>query len=112
MAASEITVQTVNLAGQAGELAAANADGNYFQNDGHTFLEVVNSDGAEDYTVTIDATGGYKGVDLSDPAVVVEASSRMLIGPFQVGAFGTQVSISYTGSAPATDLTVGVFKGV
>ena len=112
MAASELTVQTVSLAGQAGALAAANADGNYFDNDGHTFLEVVNSDGVDDYTVTIDATGGYKGVSLSDPAVLVEASTRMLIGPFAVGAFGRQVNISYTGTAPATDLTVGVFKGL
>ena len=112
MAASELSVQTVSLAGQAGALAAANVDGNYFDNDGHTWLEVVDSDLANDYTVTIDATGGYKGVSLTDPTVTVAHGTRKLIGPFPIGAFGRQVSISYTGSAPATDLTVGVFKGI
>jgi hypothetical protein len=73
---------------------------------------VVNSSGTGSYSVTVTSSRSYKGVALSDPTITVETSSRKLIGPFHPAAFGRQVSISYTGSAPATDLTVGAFKGV
>jgi hypothetical protein len=110
-----LSVQTIALAGITPTYAAVAAGGDVFANDGSTYVEIVNSSGANSYTITFTTPATYQGVAVADPTVTVGTSTRKKIGPFPPSAFNNstgQVAITYTGSAPATDLTIGVFAGV
>lgn len=110
-----LSVQTIALAGITPTFAAVAAGGDEIPNDGNTFVEVVNSSGANAYTLTFTTSATVEGVAVADPTVAVAVSSRKKIGPFHTGVFNnssSRVAVAYTGSAPATDLKIGVFKGV
>ncbi len=109
-----LTVQSIVLAGATPTFAAAAPAGDAFPNDGNTYVEILNSSGANSYTVTFaTAATVEQGIAIADPTVTVGTNGRKKMGPFKPGIFNDtngRVVVTYTGSAPATDLTIGVFK--
>lgn len=110
-----ITPQTISLSGLAPSYAAVAAGGDEVTNDGQTYIEVVNSHASNAYTVTATTPASVDGVAVSDPTLSVPAQARRKWGPFNPSLFNNangRVALAYTGTAPATDLTIGAFKGV
>ncbi len=108
-----LIVQSVVLAGITPSWAAVAAGGDEFPNDGKTEIEIINSSGANSYTVTFTTPATVEGVAVENPTATVGTSGRKRIGPFPPNVFNNssgRVAVAYTGSAPATDLTIGVFK--
>lgn len=108
MTALALTVQNCALSGLEPAYSAANADGNYFSNDGKTFLHVVNA-GDADITVTIDSPVLCNQGFAHDEAVVVSAGEARMIGPFPPARFNANgvVNVSYS---DVTDVTVAAVK--
>ena len=110
-----LAVQEIVAAGITPTYAAVTALGDEFPNDGNTYVELKNSSGANSYTITFTTPATYQGVAVADPTVTVGTNGNKKIGPFPPQAFNNssgRVAIGYTGTVPATDLTIGVFKGV
>ncbi len=109
MPASEITVATISRAGYEPTLVAANVDGNFFDNDGMTFLFVDNAD-VSPVDVTIDSAADCdQGFD-HNIVVTVPASEQRLVGPFPKGRFNDsndQAQITY---AAVTSLTIEAIR--
>jgi 3,4-dihydroxy-2-butanone 4-phosphate synthase len=113
--AATLTVQTTDNDGLAATYAAAAAGGDKCANDGRTYIEVKNSSGANAYTVTVDATQTFYGTTVTDQAITIPASATAVIkaGPWNTNVFsdsGGFVNWTYTGTAPATDITVACIK--
>ena len=110
MAASELTVQQVSTDGlEAAVAAAANADGNYFTNNGKTFLLVTDT-GTTAPTVTISSQVACNQGSTHDLTVSVQSGEARYIGPFPKDRFNDSdgyVQISYDDE---TDVTVEVFS--
>jgi hypothetical protein len=92
---------------------AAAAGGDKFKNTGRQYVRIRNSSGSNAYTVTFVTAGTVKGIAIADVAVSVPAGvgTTRVVGPFDEGVFNDSngdVSITYSGSAPATDLLVDV----
>jgi len=109
MAATELTVNLITTSGVAYSLISANADGNYFDNNGYTFF-VISNGGGSPITVTIDskATCNF-GVD-HDIEVSVGAGATKIIGPFNVARFNDaegEVNVTYS---DVSSVTVGVWR--
>lgn len=110
-----LSVQSVVRSGLTPSFAAVAAGGDVFANDGNTIVEIVNSSGANSYTVTFAAQTTVQGETITNRTVTVGTSARKHIGPFPPSIFNNssgQVAITYSGSAPATDLTIAVLKVV
>lgn len=108
-----LSVQSIVIAGITPTFALVAVGGDKFPNTGRTFVQIKNSSGANPYTVTFTTTRTFLGITLSGKAVTVGTNGNKKIGPFPPAAFDdsdNNVNITYTGSAPATDLTIGVFK--
>jgi hypothetical protein len=114
-----LSIQTVVEAGITPSFAAVAAGGDVATNTGREMIYLVNSSGSNSYTVTVTAQNasatkpGFGTMTKSNAAVSVGTSARKMIGPFPVGAFNNttgQIAITYTGSAPATDLTIAVVR--
>ena len=111
--AATLTVQTVKASGITPTFAAASVSGDACANDGRTFLRIKNSSGSNAYTVTVVTPRTVDGIAVADVAVTVGTNAERYVGPFPVETFndGSRlVSWTYTGTAPATDLTVGCFS--
>lgn len=113
--AATLTVQTIASSGITPTYAAAAAGGDKCANDGNTYVEIKNSSGANAYTVTFDTSQTFYGEAVTDRAVTVAAGSTVVrkAGPWPTAVFSDSsgyLNWTYTGSAPATDLTVGCFK--
>ena len=104
MPASELTVQKITKTGVTPTYGAANTDGNFFANDGRTFL-IVKNGGAGSINITIDSANPCNyGFD-HDVVVAVGAGSEEWIGPFEKGRFNNdqrQTSVSYSAVANVT----------
>lgn len=101
MAATEITVQEIVRSGLEFTTEPANADGNFFANDGDTFLYFLGST-PSGYAVTINSTVDCDQDFDHDPTVVIAANTKTLIGPFPISRFSDnngRVNISYSGVA-------------
>lgn len=110
-----INPQVIVLSGLNPTFAAVSAGGDEVVNDGQTFVEIVNSHASNSYTVTFTTPATVDGVAVENPTVTVPGSSRRRVGPFNPSIFNNasgRVAVSYAGTAPATDLTIGAFKGV
>lgn len=109
MAATALTVQEIILSGIVPTLAAANVEGNYFDNNGRVYLEVDNG-GVSSINVTINSIVPCNyGFD-HDLVVAVANGAKKKIGVFPPGRFNDangRVNISYSAVA---SVTVGVFK--
>lgn len=96
--ATALTVQVIAIAGTTPTYAAAAAAGNYFTNDGRTFLQVKNV-GAGDCAVTIDSYVACDQGSTHDVAItVLKTSGDKMIGPFNPKRFNDSsnyVNVSY-----------------
>lgn len=110
---SALTATQITTSGITETLAAANADGNKFYNNGKRFIEVYNG-----YTATITATfvtpGTFMGLAIADKTVAVAASTTKYVGPFPgplynqlSGSDKGMVYVNYTG---VTSVTVAVWE--
>jgi hypothetical protein len=113
--AATLTVQTIASSGITPTYAAAAAGGDKCVNDGRTYIEIKNSHAANAYTVTFDAQATSYGETITDRAVTVAAGTTVVrkMGPWPTAVFSDSsgfLNWTYTGTAPATDLTVGCFK--
>jgi len=110
-----ISPQVIGLSGLNPAFAAVAGGGDEVVNDGNVYVEIVNSHASNSYTVTATTPATVDGVAVADPTLTVPALSRRKWGPFNPSLFNNasgRVALSYAGSAPATDLTIGAFKGV
>lgn len=108
-----LSVQSAAITGTTLIYNTANATTDNFANNGDTYALIKNSSGANSYTITVSAPGKYKGRTITAPTATVGTSSTgVLIGPFppEICNSGGLATLTYSGSAPATDLTVAVFK--
>lgn len=108
-----LSPQSATTAGITPTFNAVAAGGDVFANNGKTLIEIVNSSGANSYTVTATTPRTVDGEPVADRAISVGTSARVVAGPFPVLTFNNssgQVALSYTGSAPATDLTVAIYR--
>jgi len=109
MAEIGLTVQEITPTGLKPTFVAANAEGNFFPNDGRVYLEVKN-DGSTPVDVTINSIAPCSyGFDHNLEVAVPNGETKK-IGPFQVSRFndtGGKTHIAYSG---ITDVTVGVFR--
>ena len=110
MASVELTVQEVSRDGLEATYAAANADGNHFDNqaDNRTFLHVKNGDG-DDHVVTLSIQETVDGQTVTNPTVTVTAGEARLIGPFPAPIYNTsgQVYVAYDA---VTSVTVAAIR--
>lgn len=110
-----IAPQTIGISGLNPSYAAVAAGGDEVTNDGATYVEIVNSHASNSYVVTFTTPATVDGVAVDNPTVTVPGSSRRKIGPFNPTLFNNangRVAVSYSGTQPATDLTIGAFKGI
>lgn len=111
MARSALTVQALARTGLEPSFAAANADGNSWNNTGREFLHVKN--GATDVVVTVQTPRTVDGQAVTARTVTVPATEERMIGPFppaifnQGGALGDVVHVDYDDES---NVTVGVFR--
>lgn len=106
-----LSVQSAAITGTSLTYNTAGATTDSFPNDGNTFALIKNSSGANAYTVTVSAPQKFKGRTITAPTATVAISATgVLIGPFPPEVCSTTATLTYSGSAPATDLTVAVFK--
>lgn len=109
MAATELTVQDIARSGLEFTTEPANADGNFFANDGSVFLYLLGSS-ALGYTVTINSTVDCDQDFDHDPAVIIAKDKETLLGPFPISRFSDnngRVNISYN---RVTTLNVAAIK--
>jgi hypothetical protein len=110
MAATAITVQQMTSAGLEATTAAANVDGNYFINNGKTFLHVINGS-ASDITVTIDSPTECSQGGTHDVPVLVSAGEERFIGPLNQGRFNDdngRVNVTYTAVTTVTVACISI----
>jgi hypothetical protein len=111
MAASALTVQAIANTGTVVTLAAANVDGNWFINNGKTFLEVANGGGSP-INVIIDSPITCNQGGTHDVTVAVAAGATKHIGPFEKGQFNDTttgyVNITYSGVTSVTIAAVSI----
>jgi hypothetical protein len=111
-----LTVTSLAETGVAAATESPANGGDVFANDGRTFFRIVNSSGANAYTVTAVTSGTTAGggLAIADTAIAVGTSATVLAGPFtplnEYNNASGQVSLTYTGSDANTDLTIGVYK--
>ena len=111
MAASEITVQSMTSAGLEVTYGAANADGNFFTNNGRTWLRVKNAD-TKNHAVLIDSPGACDQGFYHDVTVQVPAHTGSIdSGPFISSRFTDtlgNVNITYIASVGSSTGTVTI----
>jgi hypothetical protein len=105
MAVSPITVQQIAQAGITPTYEAFNAtpaDGHTFSNDGRTFLQLKNTNGAQ-RTVTIKTVATVDGLEVADLTVTVPATTGdKMVGPFSQTTFGSTVTVTSDANAGLT----------
>lgn len=99
MARAALTVQQIARTGLEPAYAAAEADGNAFDNTGREFLHVKN--GATQCVVTVKTARTVDGQGVTDRTVTIPATEDRMIGPFpaaiynQLGGAGDVVHVDY-----------------
>lgn len=92
MAATALTVQTLSSSGAAEAHVAANADGNYVQdNDGNIYLDLSNHNGAPVVvTVHYNTTMKVDGVQIPNVTITVPDGVSYWAGPYPPNAFNDE----------------------
>jgi len=88
--------------------ATAAASGDYFANDGQTFLIVKNGD-ASDHTVTAAIQASVDGVTPTGAAHNIVAGHTAILGPFPTGIYNDtngRVQLSYSATTSMTCMAV------
>lgn len=110
MAATEITRQSITRTGPNPiSTASANADGNYWTNDGVEYLYVVNGGGSA-CVITLDIQKTVDGQSVTDPTVSVAGSNTSIIGPFTTSVYNdtnNRMNVSYS---QVTSVSVAVLR--
>ncbi len=109
MARTAISYQQVARTGLAEALAAANADGHKFSNDGRIILHVVNGD-VSPITVTIQTPGTVDDLAVSDRTVTISDESDKFIGPFPPGIYNQSDGMVYVDFSAVTNVTVSALR--
>lgn len=117
MAYTQLTVAVPTDSGAA--VAMANADtgnGNKFENDGKTILDLHNNGVAGSATVTILTGGTVDGKAVADTTVTLSTGQRKRVGPFKRSVYNVGsgddagcVCLTYSG-AGAADVDVEAVK--
>lgn len=106
MARVALTVQQIVRTGLEATHAAAQTDGNSFNNTGKEFIWIKN--GATDSVIDVDTPRGPDGQAVVDRTITVTATEERLIGPFppeiynQRGSLGDVVHFNYDSVANVT----------
>jgi hypothetical protein len=117
MAVTEITPQTITLAGLTPAYASANSDGSKVKcsSDERMFVQLKNTNGST-RTITFDVPNptqqlaGWGPVTLADPTVTVPITTGdKMIGPLPPALIDADGFVNFTFDAVA-DLTIAVFK--
>jgi hypothetical protein len=112
-AQSALTVSEITSDGITDTLAAANADGNRFSNDGKTFLEVANGSGGT-ITVTVETPITFLGLAVADKTVAIPDGETYFIGPFRPSLYnqltGSYKGFVYVEYSSATTVTVAAWR--
>jgi len=114
MARTVLSVQDIAVAGITPSYEAANADGEKISNDGATFVQVKNTNGAE-ITVTIVTPITIGGLAVADQTITVPATTGdKMIGPFKPAHFnqpsGDDEGYVYVDFSAVTDVTIAAFR--
>jgi len=106
-----LTVQDVALAGITPAYVAVTAtDGVQFLNDGNTFLQFKNTNGAT-RTATLVTPATVRGVAIENPTVVVPITTGdKMIGPFAPEVFNDAAGMMVATVSAFADLTAGAFR--
>lgn len=110
---AEFTVEKMDLTGLSPTMNSANSGGDYFRNEGKTFIKVENSDtGSHTVTLNLQKTFEVNGVtvSLTNPTVDIPAGEFRLIGPFDKDWFNDADQYTHIDYDAVTSVTVGVVK--
>lgn len=114
MAATSMTVTTSTPGGAVlPALGAVDAvNGNTFPNTGRESIEVANGAGAP-ITVTFTTTSSYTtaggtAFPVADHVVTVTNGTSKIIGPFEIGAFSSTVTIAWSSGTTITARVVSL----
>lgn len=108
-----LNVQQIGLTGLLDDMTKTidKVNGNWFANDGRTFIYAKNNDSVNAITLTVDSvTPCSYGFD-HEVSIEVSAGTSKMVGPFQTGRFnnpGGKVKVTYIGSP--TDVNIGIFR--
>jgi hypothetical protein len=109
MARTALTVQTIEATGLNPTFVAANTDGHSLENNGFTYVEVINAH-TEAHTVTVEHPGTVDGLAVTDRTVGVSAGSTSKIGPFTARYNQAGTSVIHVNFNAVTSLSVGAFR--
>ena len=109
MARSALTNQVIATSGIVPSAAAANVDGNSFDNDGAVFFHAINGSGG-DLTLTFQTPAQVAGEPITERAVVVSAGAEEFIGPFNTSVFNQSTGEVYVDYSGVGSLTVAAFN--
>lgn len=109
MARTALTVQTIEPTGLNPAFTAANTDGHSFENNGFTYIELVNGH-TQAHTATIEHPGTVDGLAVEDRVVGIPASESRKIGPFTARYNQAGTSVVYVNFDSVTSLSVGAFR--
>ena len=110
----ELTVEAIAKTGLEPTLVSADVSGDFFNNDGQTFLFVEN--GATDVVVTVTAQNtsaskpGFGDLTFTDNVTTVTASTQEFIGPFEPSIFNDgngDVQVTYD---DISNVTLGAIR--
>ncbi len=105
-----LTVQQIDLDGEAADYVACGAGGDEFANNGKTYIHVKNTNAAT-RTVTVDSPRLCDQGFAHDLAIIIPATTGdVKIGPFPTARFNDvnqKVQLTYSA---VTNLTIGVFS--
>jgi hypothetical protein len=109
MARTALTVQKIEPAGLQPAFVAANTDGVSVENNGYTYIELINNH-TEAHTATIDHPGTIDGLAVANRTVEVPASETRKIGPFTARYNQAGTTYIHVDFSNVTSLSAAAFK--
>lgn len=105
-----LTVQQIDLDGEAADYVACAGGGDEFVNNGKTFIHLKNTNAAT-RTVTVNSQRACdQGFDHDQAVIIAATTGDVMIGPFPTSRFNDaaqKVQLTYSA---VTNLTIGVFS--
>lgn len=101
---AQLTVQESLNSGLEATFSSAASGGDYFNNNGKTYIEIVNG-GGSDITLTVDSPTECSQGETHDIDVVVTAGERRHVGPFDKSRFNDddgRVNLTYSAVTSVT----------
>ena len=106
---AQLTVQQSLNSGLEATFSSANSGGDYFVNDGKTFIEIVNG-GGSDITLTVDSPTECNQGSTHDVTVTVTAGERRHVGPFDKSRFNDDDGMVQLTYSDVTSVTIAAIK--